>query len=57
MLGELFLAGYIGFELARRPRVRKKIMRLFEKSVSVASTYMVNAWSDIKRPVKKRRKK
>jgi len=57
MLGELFLAGYIGFELARRPRVRKKIMRLFEKSVSVASTYMVNAWSDIKKPGKKRRKK
>ena len=60
MLGELLLIGTLGFEIARRPVLRKKAakvakklpgvsMCVFEKAVSATSTYLINAWPDMKK--------
>ena len=63
MLGEIFLLGYVGFEIARRPGLRKKALKIakklpgasmyvFEKAVSTTSTYLINAWPDMKKLAK-----
>ena len=54
------MLGYAGFEIYRHPKLRKKALKvakklpgtgmyLFEKGVSATSTYLINAWSDVKK--------
>lgn len=68
MLGELIFIGFLGFEIARRPGLRKKAAKIakklpgasiyvFEKAVSGASTYLINAWPDMKKLAKEGGKK
>jgi hypothetical protein len=63
MLVETLVLCVVGFEIGRRPWLKKKAIKLgkklpgvsaqvFEKGVSSVSSYLINAWPDLKRILK-----
>jgi hypothetical protein len=64
---EMMVLGIIGFEVERRPKLKKKVMRVlkkipgysvssFEKAVSGTAGYLINAWPDFSGMVKGEKK-